>query len=79
MRTICNILEGICLLVNTFMSASLLVVIHFCRYVFHLFNKNLSIGVQLCSEIYNFKAYYYRSYANKNLYVKKFIHNKICV
>jgi hypothetical protein len=63
-------LEGICLFIYPFSSASLLVVVHFCRYVFRLVNKNQSYG---CSSVTNL---YFLKFMITNIYVTKIICNK---
>ncbi len=58
-------LEGICLFIFTFASASFQEMIHFCRYVFHLLNKSF---VRCAAFVKNFIVL--------KLMVTKFIRNK---
>jgi hypothetical protein len=61
---------------SLFTSASLLEVVHFCRYVFHLINKTQSYGVRLCNKFIILKFMVTKFICNKDymlqkLYIKK--------
>jgi hypothetical protein len=74
-------LEGICLLVYTFTSASLLGVVDFCRYVCtYVYSTYICVHHTVCGLVTKLiitKCICNKIYILQNLYIIIFIHNKI--